>query len=105
MLGDGFMGFFSIDDTLRLDLQCLNGSLVASAPDSAPSWAIYDNADDSAVQTGSLGSSDADSKTGYRTGTVELSTANGFASGGYYRIRYAYAVTSNFAVTKRFQIL
>ena len=105
MLSDGFMGSFDIDLTLRLSLQCINGTLVASAPTAAPTWAIYDNADDVSVQTGSLGSSDSDSKTGYRAGTVALTTANGFASGGEYRIRFTYAVSGvTFAVEKRFHI-
>ncbi len=105
MLADGFMGSFDIDLTLRMSLQCINGSLVAVAPTAAPTWAIYDNADDVSVQTGALASSDSDSKTGYRAGTVELSTANGFASGGEYRVRFAYANSgSNYAAEKRFHI-
>ena len=105
MLSDGNMGSFDIDLTLQLDLQCINGTLVASDPTAAPTWAIYDNADDVSVQTGALGSSNADSKTGYRTGTVALTTANGFATGGEYRIRFTYAVTgTTYAVVKRFHI-
>lgn len=83
----------TLSDTLQILFQCVNGSLVASAPDSAPSYSIY-GTDGTALLTGSLGGSDHDSKTGLRRGTAAITSGNGFASGNVYYIRVAYAVSS-----------
>lgn len=86
----GYMGSVDLGNTLRLSLQCVNGSDVPTTPDAAPTWAIYDDDDDTSVQTGSLDASDADSKTGFRRGNVVCSAANGFASGKRYTVRFEY---------------
>ena len=90
----GFLGFVTLGDTLRLALQCRNSSDVPTAPDAAPTWAIYGDSDTSLL-TGSLGASDADSKTGFRTGDAAITSGNGFVSGGRYTIRFAYAISSS----------
>lgn len=101
----GFLGYVTLEDTLRLALQCVNGSLVASAPDAAPTWSIYTTSD-TAVKTGSLGSSDADSKTGFRTGDAAITAANGFASGDRCIVRFAWAVSAtSYAATAEFCVL
>lgn len=90
----GFLGFVNLEDTLRLALQCRNSSGVSTAPDAAPSWAAYSTSDTS-VLTGSLGAADADSKTGFRTGNLVATAANGFAAGGRYTIRFSYAISAS----------
>lgn len=50
---------------------------------------------DTALLTGSLGASDADSKTGFRTGDAAITEVNGFASGQRVIVRFAYAVSSS----------
>jgi hypothetical protein len=89
----GYIGQIALGGTLRLALQCRSSS-VPTSPDSAPSWAIYGD-DDTALLTGSLGGSDADSKTGFRTGDAAITSGNGFASGQRYIARFAYAVSSS----------
>ena len=88
----GFLGSIDLEGTLRLALQCRSSSIPTS-PDASPSWAIYGSSD-TALLTGSLGASDADSKTGFRTGDAAITAANGFASGNRYTIRFAYAISS-----------
>ncbi len=90
----GYIGPVTLGSTVRLALQCRNGSGVATAPSSAPTWSVYETSD-SAVLTGSLGSSDADSKTGFRTGNLAATAGNGFAAGGRYVIRFAYSEGGN----------
>lgn len=90
----GYMGQVQLGDTLRLALQCRNGSDVPTAPDAAPTWSMYHD-DDTALLTGSLGSSDADSKTGLRTGDAAITQGNGFASGQRIIVRFAYAISSS----------
>ncbi len=97
-----FLGFLDLGDTLRLWVQCRNASSVDTAPTSAPTYSIYAGSD-TAIITGSLGSSDADSKTGFRTGDLVCSGANGFASGVLYRARISYAISgSNYSVVHTF---
>lgn len=89
----GDMGQIDLGETLRLPVQCRNGSGVVTAPDSAPSWSMY-TTDDTAKLTGSLGASDADSKTGFRTGDADITAANGFAAGDRVIVRISYAISS-----------
>lgn len=88
----GDIGHIELGETLRLPIQCRNGSGVVTAPDSAPTWSMYTTSD-TAVLTGSLGASDADSKTGFRTGDAAITAANGFASGNRVIVRIAYAIS------------
>lgn len=88
----GFLGSIDLEGTLRLPIQCRNGSGVATTPSSAPTWATYGTTD-SSVDTGSLGSSDADSKTGFRTGNAEITAANGYAAGSRYIVRIEYVIS------------
>jgi len=100
----GFLGFVELGGTLRLAVQCRNGSLVVTAPDAAPAWSVYGTSD-TPVQTGTLGASDADSKTGFRTGNVVCSTGNGFAVGQRYVVRVSYAISSTqYAVEGYFHV-
>lgn len=96
----GYIGPINLGDTPRLFLQCRDGSDAPIAPDAAPSWAIYGTTE-SSVLTGSLGSSDADSKTGWRSGTAEMTAGNGFAADTLYHIRFAYAHSSGTAKSAR----
>lgn len=99
-----FLGFIALSETLRLWVQCRNGSNVDTAPTSAPTYSVYAG-DDTAITTGSLGASDADSKTGFRTGNLVCSAGNGFASGVLYRVRIAYAISgSNYSVVHSFYV-
>jgi hypothetical protein len=102
---NGHLGFVTLGDTLQILAQCVNGSGVASAPDSAPSYAIY-NPSGTPLLTGSLGGSDHDSKTGLRRGTAAITSGNGFAVGSVYLLRVAYAVSStNYALTYAFNVV
>lgn len=89
----GYLGIVTLGDTLRLSLQCRNASDVPTAPDAAPTWAMYGSSDTSLL-TGSLGAADADSKTGYRTGDAAITAGNGFASGSRYHVRFAYEISA-----------
>jgi len=89
----GFLGFVELGATLRLALQCRNGSQVITAPAAAPAWSVYGTSD-TPVITGTLGASDADSKTGFRTGNLVCSSGNGFAAGQRYTIRLSYEISS-----------
>jgi hypothetical protein len=89
----GYIGQIALGGTLRLALQCRSSS-VPTAPDGAPSWAMYGTSDTSLL-TGSLGGSDADSKTGFRTGDAAITSGNGFSSGMRVIVRFAYAVSSS----------
>jgi hypothetical protein len=88
----GYIGQVALGDTLRLALQCRNPSDVPTSPTGSPSWAIYGTSDTSLL-TGSLGGSDADSKTGLRTGDAEITQGNGFASGQRYIVRFAFVIS------------
>ena len=90
----GYMGTIPLGDTLRLALQCVNSSGVVTAPDAAPTWSMYGDSD-TALLAGSLGSSDADSKTGLRTGDAAITAGNGFSSGMRVIVRFAYAISSS----------
>lgn len=101
----GFLGFVTLEDTMRLALQCRNGSHVNTAPDAAPTYSIYSTSD-TAVLTGSLGAADADSNTGFRTGNAAITAANGFASGGRYIIRFFYEIsTTDYSAVGTFSVL
>jgi hypothetical protein len=89
----GYLGMIELASTLRLAVQCRNGSAVVTAPDAAPTWSIYGSTD-TPVLTGSLGAADADSKTGFRTGNAAITSGNGFAAGQRYIVRVAYAISS-----------
>jgi len=101
----GFLGFITLEDTMRLALQCRNGSHVNTAPDAAPTWKVF-GTDDTAILTGSLGAADADSLTGFRTGDAAITAANGFASGGRYIIRFFYEIsTTDYSAVGTFSVL
>lgn len=105
MIDQGYLGPVALGATLRLAIQCRNGSAVITAPDAAPTWAIY-GSDDTALLTGSLGSSDADSKTGFRTGDAAITGGNGFAAGGRYVIRYFYEISgTDYSVIQTFTVV
>lgn len=93
-MDNGFIGFFAVGDTVPIYVLCRNGSHVPTAPDSAPSFTVYDSSG-SAVSavTGTLGASNHDSKTGLRRGSFVASSANGFAIGKY-TIYVSYAISS-----------
>lgn len=94
-----------MEDTLRLGLQCRNGSLVATAPDAAPTFSMY-TTDDTAKLTGSLGAADADSKTGFRTGDAAITAANGFAVGDRVTVRFFYEIsTTDYASVGFFNVV
>ena len=92
----GMMPPVTLGDTIRLSIPCRNGSGVATAPDSAPAWSAYllNGGDDSAIDTGTLSGSDADSKTGFRTGDAAITGGNGFAAGNIYKFLYTYEISS-----------
>jgi hypothetical protein len=104
MFSLGYIGPVTLGDTVRLAIQCYPASFVATAPDAAPSWAIYKMTEGSetSILTGTLGAADADSKTGFRTGDAVITAGNGFASGNVYIVRFAYAITSAFVQTATF---
>lgn len=103
-MDDGFLGFFSIDDTLQLLMLCTDANHEPQTPDGAPTFTIYES-DGSATTTGSLGASDHNSKTGLRRGTQTLSTANGFASSSVYTVLVEYAISAtSFSKTATFII-
>lgn len=88
----GYIGQVALGDTLRLALQCRNTSDEPTSPTGSPSWSIYGSSD-TALLAGSLGGSDADSKTGLRTGDAEITQGSGFASGQRYIIRFAFVIS------------
>ena len=96
MLYHGYLGPVTLGDTIRLGITAINGSLVATTADSAPSWSIYlfNGGDDSEILTGNLGAAAADSKTGYHTGNAAITVGNGFAAGNVYRIRYSTTISA-----------
>jgi len=100
---DGFIGLYSVGDTLGMYILCRNGSLVPTGPDAAPAYYIYDSSGN-LVTNSTLSASDHNSKTGFRRGSVVVSSANGFAVGRY-TILYTYAISStNYAIEQFFQI-
>ena len=90
----GFQGSIALSGAFPLATICRNGSLVPTAPDSAPAYSIYPPGCASATASGSLGASDTDSKTGFRSGSVTASAGNGFSSGTLYTVVYTYAISS-----------
>lgn len=102
---NGNLGFINLGDTLQILAQCVNGSGVATAPDSAPSYSIY-NGSGTALLTGSLGGSDHNSKTGLRRGTAAITALNGFAAGSVYQVHVSYAISSTaYALTFTFNVV
>ena len=93
MLDIGFIGYVSVGGTLPLAIQCRNGSQIVTAPTAAPTYSIYPSGFGSTVSTGSLGSSDTDSKTGFRTGSQAISVS--YSAGELYTIIFEYAESSN----------
>lgn len=101
----GFLGYIALGDTLRLGLQCRNGSLVCTAPDAAPTWAMYTDSDTSLL-TGTLGAADADSKVGFRTGDAAITSGNGFAVGDRVTVRFFYEIsTTDYAAVGFFTVV
>ena len=101
----GFQGSIAIGGAFPLATVCRNGSLVPTAPSAAPNYSIYPPGFSSATASGSLGSSDTDSKTRFRTGSVTASAGNGFASGTLYTVVYTYAISStNYTNTATFLV-
>ena len=89
----GFIGHVESGGTLPLAVQCRNSSGVPTAPDSAPSYSVYGPSFGSAIATGSLGSSDQDSKTGFRTGSLSISGS--YSAGNTYTILYEYQISGS----------
>lgn len=98
--------FVQLDEVLPLGLICKNGSQVPTTPDAAPTYAIYGPVWEEALKTGSLGSSDKDSVTGFRTGTYTVSANDGFATGKCYTIVYEYELSSTeYKTTATFMVI
>lgn len=105
MIDLGFLGSVDLGDTLRLHLPCRNTSDVPTTPTGSPAFSIYGPSSDTALLTGSLGASDADSKTGYRTGDAEITSGNGFASGQLCRVLFTFVISSvTYNATATFQV-
>ena len=88
----GFIGFINAGGSLPLGLQCRGGSDVPTAPDAAPSYAVYSPSFGAALTTGSLGAADTDTKAGFRTGTLTIDGS--FVAGTLYTIRFAWAISA-----------
>lgn len=79
--------------TATLMVLCVDNNNEPKAPDSAPTYTVYDP-DGNVVQTGTLGASDHNSKTGLRRGTEAMTGARGYVAGETYTVLYEYAVSS-----------
>ena len=89
----GFIGFVELEGTLPLFLQCLSSS-TPTAPDSAPLYTLY-LPDGTVAATGSLGSSNHDSKVGLRIGSATIGAASGFEAGQTCSGLFSYAISSS----------
>lgn len=104
-MNGGHLGLIALEATLQILAQCVNGSLVATAPASAPSFSVY-GTDGTALLTGSLGASDHDTKTGLRRGTAAITAANGFAVGNIYYVRVGYTISAtDYAIEYSFNVV
>lgn len=87
----GYLGPASITDTaFPLAIQGVNSSGVEASITGTPTWALYGPGFGAALATGNFSGSDTDSKTGFRTTTVDLSAIAGLAAGDLATIRCSY---------------
>lgn len=90
----GFIGFIDLDDTLPVAIQCRNSSGVVKSPSSAPTYTVYPPGFSVYIATGSLGSSDRDSKRGFRTGSIAATSSTGYETNKLYTVIYEYTTDS-----------
>lgn len=91
-----FFGFVPLGSTtFGFPIQVTNSSRTPSTPDAAPTYRIYQAGGTTALLTGTASGSDTDSQTGWRMITgLSITLGNGFASGGTYVVRGAYAIST-----------
>ena len=101
-----YIGAYKINDVVTFYAQTQRMDTgVATDADSVPTFRVYQNTSDTAVQTGSMALLDATNTNGLYRAQVTLSVANGFAQGASYCIRIAATVNSVAgAVLRQFQI-
>ena len=91
----GYLGPASLtDEAFPLAIQGLDSSDVEASITGTPTWALYGPAFGTALETGTFGASDTDSKTGFRTTTIDFSAISGLAAGDLVTIRCSYVVSS-----------
>lgn len=94
-----------LDEVIHFDAITSASDGAASDADSTPAWAIYEEATDTAIQTGSF--TKRTSLTGNYRGTATLSAANGFEAGKWYSVIASATVDSvtGKAVIKSFRVV
>src|SRR3972149_7797223 len=95
---------WKIDDLYTFTLS-VNGSSGAVDADSVPSYRVYEDETVTAILTGSMAKLDDASTTGYYSGQLTLSAANGLEKGKSYNVIMCAAISSNtYCTTEAFQI-
>lgn len=93
----GFVGYVALGtSTYTLIQQTTNSSGVPTAADTdAVAYRIYAPSGGAALLTGVFSTTVVDSQTGYYiTGSLAITSGNGFAAGNTYRVRITYAISS-----------
>ncbi len=85
--------FVELNATLYFWVQVVNSSNVPSAPDSAPTFKVYEGDNSTALVSGTM-TGPIDSNTGFYQG-MAVTLNNGFERGGTYAVRIAWSVSSS----------
>lgn len=92
----GYLGPASLTETaFPLAIQGVDGDGIEATVTGSPTWALYAPGFGAAIGTGTLGSSDTDSKTGFRTGSIDFTAISGLAAGDLATIRCSYVQSGN----------
>lgn len=101
-----FIGFFSLEGTVRFLHQARNASNVPTDADSAPTYRVYELPSETPVKTGTTSAFDTDDTDGCYLGSFTADAASGFEVGSTYQIRVLETVSSvNHAAVYSFTVV
>ena len=90
-----YYGVVELGSAIPVRVQCADSSDAPQAPDSAPTFTVYDSANAAMSAYTGTSSSQINSKTGFYGGSVTASLGNGFASGSVYTVLWEWTVSSS----------
>lgn len=101
----GFINHVPLEGTILIPVMCRNGSDVPTAPDSDPTYTVFDAAGTQVgSQTGSM-SLTPGSITGLQGVVLTVSAANSYAAKGTYTVAITYAISStSYAALATFRV-
>lgn len=87
-------GLVELGDAIPVRVQCATSADLPEAPDAAPTFTIYNDANAAMSAYTGTTSSQIDSKTGFYGASVTASGGNGFESGKNYWVKWAWKVST-----------